>query len=177
MEYKALDGSIYCRPALTPPIINSEIAKGVGLMAFSDIDLESGGNVPLKPGSNVKLRVILEGGARRITCHAKISGFHKDESSRKTTVFFNQLSLSDSEFHLLLNYMVDDSTPAMEFASTLRPKGLDADPLAPAHYPERITRVKAVTMPVSLIEMIDERRGGMRFSDYVCAAVLSHMNR
>jgi hypothetical protein len=177
MEFKAVDGSIYCRPALTPPITNSEFAPRVGLRARSHIDLESGGNVPLKPGSNVKLRILLDGGAKRMTCHARIHGFERDRGGGATEVYFDELSLSDEEFRLLWNYMRDERGRVFELTDTVRNMGPKASVYPAVVQGQAPARVKAVTIPVSLIERIDEARGSMRFSEFVCKAVSVYLDK
>ncbi len=177
MEFRNLNGRIYCRPALTPPVVNSALAASIGLKAPSGMDLESGGNVPLKPGSNVKLRALLGEGEKRMTFHAKIHDFDSDVRSGKAFVYFDQISLSDSEFKLLMGYMVDDEGRSLEIEQTLRRIGSHSSPFIPEEQIDGLTRVKAITMPISLIEMIDENRGEMGFSDYVTKAVVSYINQ
>lgn len=177
MEFKNLNGRIYCRPALTPPVVNSDLAGSIGLKAPSDMDLETGGNVPLKPGSNVKIRALLDGGEKRMTFHAKIHDFDSEVHSGKAFVYFDQLSLSDSEFRLLMGYMVDDEGQPLEIEKTLRKIGARSSPFLPENQINGQTRVKAVTMPISLIEMIDENRGAIGFSDYVTKAVITYINQ
>ena len=42
MEYKHVNGPVYCRFALTPPVINSERAYQYGIEAPSLIDIHAG---------------------------------------------------------------------------------------------------------------------------------------
>lgn len=175
MEYRALNGPIYCRPALTPPIINSPLATEIGIRGVSRIDLEAGGNVPLSPGSNVKLRMVLDNGLKRMTCHAKIDGWHRDRASGKLTVDFSNLSLSDWEFELLRNSFLEEPLHEVAFTGTLRGHGREAPALGLSEGGHEITRIKAVTMPLALIDRIDDVRGDTPFSDFVVDALRSRL--
>ncbi|MFH0825328.1 MAG: hypothetical protein V2B18_21465, partial [Pseudomonadota bacterium] len=120
MEYKHVNGPVYCRYASTPPIANSDIALQFGIQAPSTIELES--------GRNVKLRILLEDRGKRMTCHGKIDWVKSDESAGGFTVGFSQLSLTDEEFRILMAHFSDVPEAGVELAPSLRDKGADAEP-------------------------------------------------
>jgi hypothetical protein len=167
MEYKHLQGQAYCRYASTPPIINSPLAYEYGIEIQSMMDLEQ--------GRNVKLRVVLEDRSKRMTCHARIDYVHRDESIGQWRVGFSNLSLNDVEFRLLLQSLVDKSERVLEFADTVRDKGVDVPPVTEWENLARISRMKAVKLPVSLIEEIDMKRGEVPFSEFVIMALEDYL--
>jgi hypothetical protein len=175
MEYKPVNGPVYCRYAITPPVINSAFAHKIGILAPMEMDLGAGSNVQLREGSNVKLRMLLDERRLRMTCHATIDWLTRDESTGKYTVGLGQLSLSDAEFQVLLKNVADKPDDFVVFGETVRDKGPEAPPLTLTEDRQEITRAKAVTMPVSLIEEIDVRRGKVPFSEFVAAAVKTYL--
>jgi hypothetical protein len=175
MEYRAVNGPVYCRYAITPPVINSSKAFEVGVLAATTVDLQVGGNVPLKEGSNVKLRMILDNHTKRMTCHAKIDRISKDESTGKYEVASGQLSLSDEEFQQLSKSFISQPEHPVEWTEHVRPKGAHVSPVTLDQKSQEVTRDKAVTMPVSLIEEIDARRGAVPFSEFVITALRTYL--
>ena len=163
MEYKHAKGRVFSRYAFTPPVVNSDLARSYGIEAPS--------SVPLDQGSNVKLRIVLDHLSKRMTCHAVVDHVIMDESSGTYTVAFGQLSLSDDEFELLLGNCVEKADTKIEFGKTVRHGGLDASPITEGGMGGEITRVKAINLPVSLIEAIDSKRGDVPFSKYVTTAL------
>jgi hypothetical protein len=175
MEYRALNGPVYCRYAVTPPIINSNTAYEVGVLAPVDVDLQAGSHIELKEGTNVKLRMVLDNRTKRMTCHAKIDWMTKDESTGKYTVGFGQLSLSDDEFQVLLKNTSNKPGEYVVFGESVREQGAEASPVTTVEDRQEITRAKAVTMPVSVIEAIDNSRGKVPFSEFVVTAVKAYL--
>ena len=131
--------------------------------------------VNLEQGRNVKLRVVLEDRSNRMTCHAVIDYVQQDESIGQYKVGFSQLSLTDDEFRLLLQSFVDKSERVLEITETVRDKGMEAPPVTDLESLKEITRIKAVTLPVSLIEEIDMKRGEDSFSDFVTKALNKYL--
>ncbi|MEW6139317.1 MAG: hypothetical protein AB1733_13875 [Thermodesulfobacteriota bacterium] len=175
MEYKHVNGPVYCRFAVTPPIVNSDRAYEYGIEAPSVYDLQVGSPERLKEGSNVKLRMLLNNRTKRITCHAKIDYFVKDEVLGKTRVGFSHLSLSDEEFDVLIENFTDEPIEPLEITDRVEDKGIEARPITEAEIFLKTTRIKAVTFPVNLIEEIDARRGETPFSDFVSHAVKAYL--
>ncbi len=169
MEYKHLKGQAYCRYASTPPIINSPLAYNYGIEVQSMMDVEA--------GRNVKLRVVLEDRSKRMTCHARIDYAQRDESIGQWRVGFSNLSLNDVEFRLLLQSFVDKSERVLEFADTVRDKGVDVPPVTESDNLAKISRMKAVELPVNLIEEIDMKRGEVPFSKFVIKALEAYLKR
>ncbi len=169
MEYKHVNGQAYCRYAATPPIINSPLADQYGVEVFSPVSVEE--------GRYVKLRVVLQDRPGRITCHARIDYAKRVESGNHYRVGFSHLSLTDDEFRLLLQSFVDASERVLELTETVRDKGKEAPPVTEMEGLEKITRIKAVTLPVSLIEEIDLKRGDESFSDFVVKALRDYTKR
>lgn len=159
MEYKQVNGQAYCRYAATPPIINSSLANQFGIEVFSQNSVE--------PGRAVKLRVVLQDRPGRITCHAQIDYVKKVENANQYRVGFSHLSLTDEEFKLLLQSFVNESDRVLEFSETLRDKGIEAPSVSEIEELKQVARIKAVTLPISLIEEIDLKRGAESFSDFV----------
>ena len=90
---------------------------------------------------------------------------------------FSHLSLTDDEFRLLLQSFVDASERVLELTETVRDKGKEAPPVTEMEGLEKITRIKAVTLPVSLIEEIDMKRGDESFSDFVARTLKDYIKR
>ncbi|MGC8659269.1 MAG: hypothetical protein ACP5U1_09365 [Desulfomonilaceae bacterium] len=169
MEYKHINGQAYCRYAATPPIINSSLADQYGIEVFSPTILDQ--------GRYVKLRVVLQDKPGRITCHARIDYAKRIESGNNYRVGFSHLSLTDDEFRLLLQSFVDESERVLELTETVRDKGKEAPSVVEFEGLEKITRVKAITLPVSLIEEIDSARGNESFSDFVTRVLSDYVGR
>jgi len=175
MEYKHVNGPVYCRFALTPPIVNSPRAHEYGIEAPSMIDLQAGSNISLKEGSNVKLRMLLDNRSKRITCHALIDHIIRDEARGETRVGFGHLSLSDEEFGVLMENFSDEPAGQLEVAERVEDKGTEARPVTEAELFLGTTRIKAVTLPVNLIEEIDAKRGEVPFSEFVERAIRGYL--
>ena len=175
MEYKHVNGPVYCRFAVTPPVINSDLADQIGIVAPCQLDERAGSHVGLKAGSNVKLRMLLDNRSQRITCHAKIDWVREDEWTERCNVAFSHLSLSDDEFQVMLENCVEQPGGEVEFVETVRNKGMESAPVTLAGSEKDIVRVKAITLPVSLIEEIDAKRGSVAFSEFVATALLERL--
>lgn len=175
MEYKHVNGPVYCRFALTPPIINSPRALEYGVEAPSLIDLQAGSNLTLKEGSNVKLRMLLDNRNKRMTCHAQIDYVVRDEARGQTRVGFSHLSLSDAEFGVLMENFTDEPIEPLEVTERVEDKGIEARPVTEAELLLETTRIKAVTFPVNLIEEIDAKRGDVPFSEFVARAIKAYL--
>ncbi|MGB6064442.1 MAG: hypothetical protein WBG50_06515 [Desulfomonilaceae bacterium] len=175
MEYKHVNGPVYCRFALTPPIINSPRAHQYGIEAPSLIDLQAGSNLALREGSNVKIRMLLDNRSKRMTCHAKIGYVIADQAKGITRVGFSHLSLSDVEFGMLIENFTDEPIEPLEITELVENKGIEARPVMEAELFLGAARIKAVTFPVNLIEEIDARRGDVPFSEFVTRAVKAYL--
>jgi hypothetical protein len=169
MEYKHVNGQAYFRYAGTPPIINSPLANQYGIEVLSLMSLEE--------GRNVKLRIVMEDRRTRMTCHARIDYVRRDEAAYQYRVGFSHLSFSDQEFRFLLSNFVDESEKVLEIADRVRDKGVDIAPVIESEGLTGVSRIKAVSLPVSLIEEIDMKRGGDTFSDFVKKALTDYLNR
>ena len=169
MEYKHVNGQAYCRYAATPPIINSPLADQYGIEVFSPTSVEE--------GRYVKLRVVLQNRPGRITCHARIDYAKRVESENNYRIGFSHLSLTDDEFRLLLRSFVDESERVLELTETVRDKGKEAPPITEIEGLGKIARIKAVNLPVSLIEQIDMARGDESFSDFVTRTLSDYFKR
>ncbi|MCA1961203.1 MAG: hypothetical protein LDL33_10440 [Desulfomonile sp.] len=175
MEYKHVNGPVYCRFALTPPIINSPRAYEYGIEAPSLIDLQAGSNRTLKEGSNVKIRMLLDNRSKRMTCHAKIDYVVRDEVKGETRVGLSHLSLSDAEFGILMENFTDEPVEPLEVTERVEDKGIEAKPVTEAGLLLETTRIKAVTFPIDLIEEIDAKRGEVPFSEFVTRAIKAYL--
>jgi hypothetical protein len=175
MEYRFLAGEVHSRKALTPPVINSGLAHRYGVQVQSVV--EPTAYTGFTQGQNVKLRLLVDGGSRRMTCHAQIDWIKKDETSGMHLVGFGQLSLTDDEFHILQRNFGDGPTVALNFGGKVREKGLDAEPVAVSHEATEIMRFKAINFPISVIEEIDEHRGDVSFSEFVTTAVRKYIRQ
>ncbi|MDQ7785251.1 MAG: hypothetical protein RDU20_20365 [Desulfomonilaceae bacterium] len=175
MQYKHVNGPVYCRSAVTPPIINSPKALEYGLEAPSMMDIQAGGN--LKEGSNVKLRMILDNRSKRMTCHAQIDYIVKDETRGETSIGFGHLSLSDQEFQVLMENFSEEPVAKLEVAERVEDKGIEAKPVTEADLLAETTRIKAVTLPVNLMEEVDAKRGEVPFSEFVARALKAYLEK
>lgn len=172
MRYKPVTGPVYCRYAATPPIINSELAHQYGIEAHSFVELEE--------GRNVKVNILLENRTKRMACHAKVAWTKRDESAggafdERWIVGLSHLSFTDAEFEVLLSNFVDAPECPLEFRERLRDAAGESTPVTFPGKDEHVLRLKAVTMPVSLIEEIDAKRGHVPFSELVTTAVREYL--
>jgi hypothetical protein len=175
MEYRAIEGAVYSRSALSPPIINSSLALSYGIRVPCMVEL--GEFTGLSVGGNVKLRMVVDGGKRKMTCHAKVDWLQEDEDAGQTYVGFGSLSLSDDEFEILVrNFTAEHGLP-LEFGPSVRDKAIEAEPVVVSSTAREIMRLKAVNFPVSIIEEIDVRRGSVPFSAFVVQAVKEFLKR
>jgi len=173
MEYKHIAGEVHSRQALTPPVLNSELALRFGIRVPSFVEpTEFTG---FQQGQNVKLRLVVDGGSRRMTCHAKIDWIERDESSGQYVVGFGHLSLTDEEFRVLRDNFAEGPAAPLQFGVRVREKGTDAELVAISHDALEIMRFKAINFPVSVIEAIDKNRGDTSFSEFVTNAVKSYI--
>jgi hypothetical protein len=175
MEYRHVNGPVYCRVAITPPIINSPRASEYGIEATSFIDLHAGSNLSFKEGTNVKIRMLLDSRSKRMTCHAKIDYVVWDEVKSETKVGLGHLSLSDAEFVILMENFADESIEPLEVTERVEDKGTEAKPIEEAELLLGTTRIKAVTFPVDLIDEIDTQRGDVPFSEFVTRAIKAYL--
>lgn len=173
MEYKHIAGEVHSRKAVTPPVINSELAHRYGIRVPSFVEpTEFTG---FNQGENVKLRLVVDGGSKRMTCHAKIDWINKDESSGQYVVGFGHLSLTDEEFRVLQRNFSEGPAAPLQFGVSVREKGLEAEPVAVSQEAREIMRFKAINFPVSVIEEIDGHRGETGFSEFVTNAVRDYI--
>jgi hypothetical protein len=166
MEYRHVDGPVYCRYALTPPVINSALAEKYGIEAPSAVAMDE--------GKNVKLRMVVENGTVRMTCHARVDWVKEDESTGEYRVGLSRLSLADPEFRILARNFVARSARPIVLGKTVRDKAAESAPVTVGDSKEEITRVKGVTLPVSLIEAVDAIRGELGFSRFVVKVLREH---
>ena len=169
MDYKHIDGLVYSRYASTPPVINSELAFQYGIKVPCTVD--PGQFSGFEEGRNVKLRLVVGGGAKKITCHAKIDWIKRDELSNDLYMGFGNLSLTDDEFEVLQKSFMEDKGEVLEFGVRVRDQAREAQSVVVSNTAKEIMRLKAVHFPVSVIEGIDEKRGNVSFSDFVTNAV------
>jgi hypothetical protein len=174
MEYKHLSGAVYSRYASSPPVINSSLAWQYGIQV--PCPLEPGSYSHFEVGSNVKLRLVIDGGKKKMTCHGMIDWVEKDEATGGCMVGFGHLSLTDDEFRVLEKSFSDRSERPLELVERVRDKAPGAEPVIMATDQAReIMRLKAVNFPVSVIEAIDENRGEIPFSEFVTEAVRAYV--
>ncbi|MBI5572317.1 MAG: hypothetical protein HY914_20405 [Desulfomonile tiedjei] len=175
MEYMHIAGHVYSRNALTPPVINSDIALKFGIQVACNVapGQYAGPNV----GSNVKLRLLVDGGTRRMTCHAKVDWVREDPDAEECLVGFGSLSLTDEEFWILERNFSDRPRQPLEFGTSVRDKATAAETVRVSSQAREIMRLKAVNFPVSIIEAIDESRGPVSFSEFVTNAVRAYLKR
>ncbi len=175
MEYRSIDGAVHSRIASTPPVINSHLALTYGIQVATFIEPTE--FTHFTEGQNVKLRLVLDGGTKRITCHAKIDWARKDEVTGQQFVGFGHLSLTDEEFRVLQRNFVEKSEQPFEFGVRVRDKAREAESVTVSSEAKEIMRLKAVNFPVSVIEAIDENRGDIPFSQFVTTAVRDYIRR
>jgi hypothetical protein len=175
MEYKSVDGPVYSRQASSPPVINSERATKYGIKAPCLV--EPSQYVGIEAGDNVKLRLLVDGGTKKITCHAVIDWVKSEETTGKTYIGFGSLSLSDEEFHILERNFVEEAEKPVEFVPKLRDKAVEAESVVVSDVAGEIMRHKAVKFPVSVIEAIDIMREDMQFSEFVVNAVKAFIKK
>lgn len=175
MEYKHVDGNVYFRYASTPPVINTELALKFGIQG--PCPMQPGQYAGFEIGRNVKLRVTIDDGSKKMTCHGRIDWVEKDESSGQWSVGFSQLSFTEDEFLLLQEHFVEKSEKELEFGPSVRDKAREAVSVITTDRAREIMRLKAVNFPVSVIEAIDENRGNTTFSEFVSLAVREYLKR
>jgi hypothetical protein len=173
MEYRHIDGLVYSRFASTPPVINSDLAFQYGIKVPCTVVL--GRFSGFEKGRNVKLRLVVARGAKKITCHAKIDWVKQDESSGEFYVGFGNLSLTNEEFQILQSSFADEKGKTLEFGGRVRDRAREAKPVVVSDTAKEIMRLKAVNFPVSIIEGIDEQRGNQSFSEFVTSAVREYL--
>ena len=175
MEYKHIDGNVYFRYASTPPVINTDLAMRIGIQG--PCPMQPGQYAGFEIGRNVKLRLTIDHGTRKMTCHAKIDWVKQEKETGQWVVGFSQLSFTEEEFLLLQQHFVEESDKRLEFGPTVRDKAKDALSVTATEKVREIMRLKAVNFPVSVIEAIDENRGTTTFSEFVTAAVRDYLKR
>jgi hypothetical protein len=175
VEYRAIRGTVYSRSALSPPIVNSNLSLTYGLSV--PCMMEPGQYSGLSVGGNVKLRMVVDRGKKKITCHAKVDWIRENERTGQCYVGFGSLSLSDDEFKILLTNFTDEHGKPLEFGRSVRDKAPEAEPVIITETAKEIMRQKAVNFPVSVIEEIDSKRGPIPFSEFVVQAVREHFKR
>ena len=174
MKYCTVNGLVYCRHARTGPILNSLQALQYGIRTALGVKPDWG--MKLEAGDNVKLRLVLAERSLRLTCHAKVDWVEIDEETGEYRVGFGTLSLGDEEFDVLLANLVEDTATPLQVGETVRPHGSEAQPLIVGKKRGQLRRDKAVSMPVRLIEQIDEARGTTPFSEYVVGVLSRHLD-
>ena len=176
MEYKHIDGSVSSRYAASPPVINSNLAWKYGIQVPCPV--EPGHYAQFEMGRNVKLRLVIEAGKKKMTCHGMIDWVEKDQETGVCMVGFGHLSLTEEEFQVLARSFSDRGESPLEFGGRVRDKAPDAESVVTASEEAReIMRLKAVNFPVSVIEAIDENRGDTPFSQFVTAAVRAYVRK
>jgi hypothetical protein len=175
MEYKGIDGPVFSRQASSPPIINSAMATKLGIKA--PCMTEPGQYAGAEAGTNVKLRLVVDGGKKKITCHGIIDWVKFDEATAKYYIGFGSLSLSDEEFRILERNFVEEAVKPVEFVRKVREKATGVEPVVVADAAVEIMRHKAVNFPVSVIEAIDIMRGETPFSEFVVNAVRAYIKK
>jgi len=177
MKFVRVAGPVYCRYARTAPVINSDLAHELGIEARLDdrtlraFRLEEGKIAAL----NVKIRLIAKRRTRHMTCHGKIDWLKKSEESGEYFIGISNLSLSDDEFDLLLSDFAAEPTESLVIVDTVRGHHEKTEPALKAQDDKVIMRDKAVSMPVALIEEIDEVRGTIPFSEFVIEAIRCYL--
>lgn len=175
MEYKSIEGPVFSRRAFSPPVINSAMAPKLGIKA--PCMTKPGEHAWIEPGNNVKLRLVVDDGEKRITCHGKIDWAKFDEVTGKCYVGFGSLSLSDEEFRILERNFVEETEMPVEFVRTVREQAADLESVVMADGAVEIMRHKAVNFPVSVIEAVDIMRGDTPFSEFVVNAVRAYVKK
>ncbi len=176
MEYKSIGGPVFSRQAASPPVINSTMATRLGIKA--PCLTEPGHDSGIEVGNNVKIRLVVDGGEKRITCHGRIDWVRLEEATGKYYIGFGNLSLTDEEFRILERNFVEESEKPVEFVRDIRGKAAElASVLVAGSDAVDIMRQKAVNFPVSVIEAIDNVRGDTPFSEFVVRAVRAYMEK
>jgi hypothetical protein len=175
MEYKSIDGRVFSREASSPPIINSEMGTKYGIKAPCMV--EPGQYAGIEVGANVKLRLLVDGGTKKITCHGKIDWIKSDKATGKWYVGFGSLSLSDDEFRLLEQNFVEQTEKPVEFVRKVRDMATEAETVVAVGTASEIMRYKAVNFPVSVIEAIEIMREDTPFSEFVVSAVRAYVKK
>lgn len=173
MEYKHIDGNLFFRYASTPPVINTDLALTCGIQG--PCPMQPGQYAGFEIGRNVKLRVTIDNGTKKMTCHGRLDWVKQDSDTGQWSVGFSQLSFTEDEFLLLQQHFVERSDKRLEFGSSVRDKGKGAVSVTTTDKAREIMRLKAVNFPVSVIEAIDENRGNTTFSEFVTAAVRQYL--
>ena len=88
---------------------------------------------------------------------------------------FSHLSLSDAEFGILIENFTDEPIEPLEVTDLVEDKGIETRPVLEAELFLGATRIKAVTLPVNLIEEIDANRGDVPFSEFVASAIKAYL--
>jgi hypothetical protein len=173
MLYMNVDGQVYCRYALTPPIINSPKAAEYGIKVpwLGQPGQFSGPEV----GRNIKLRLVVDNGTKKMTCHGKIAWFEPEPQTGQMFMGLDHLSLTDVEFAVLQRNLVEESKEPVEFGVRVRDKGPDAESVTVSDDAKEIRRMVAVDFPVGLLEEVDMNRGDTRFSEFVVNAVRAYL--
>jgi hypothetical protein len=172
MKYKYVNGPVFCRYAGTPPIINSRLAEEYGIEASSFVELEQ--------GRNVKVRMVLENRTRKMSCHAKVAWVKRDYLAagafdNRWIVGLNSLSLTNAEFHVLLANFVEEPECPLELRERLRDEAADTPSVVLPGKEDDVVRIKAVTLPVAVIDMIDAKRGDVQSSQFIVEAVKEYL--
>lgn len=175
MEYKSIDGSVFSRQASSPPVINSTMATKLGIKA--PCVTEPGQYGGIEVGNNVKLRLLIDGGKKKITCHGVIDWVKFDKATAKYYIGFGSLSLSDAEFRILERNFVEEAEKPVEFVRKIREMAAEAESVVVADAAGEIKRHKAVDFPVSVIESVDIMRGDTPFSEFVVNAVRGYIKK
>lgn len=165
MEYKAVNGKVYSRYAMMPPVINSDLAYKYGIRVPSV--LEPSQYSQLETGKDVKLRLIVNDGKIKLTCHGKIDWVGTSKIDGNTYVHIGNLSLSTEEFKVLADYFSDRAELPIEFGVRLRDYGKNAESINFSQDSKEIMRMIAVSFPLKMFDAIDEIRGDVPFSEFV----------
>ncbi len=176
MKYGNIDGPILFRFARTAPVINSSHALELGVRAELGYNPDLGQRVDV--GRNVKIRMLLAGRTKRMTCHGKVAWIERDEATGRPMVGIHQLSLSDEEFGVLRECFTAEPVAQATLGDSVRLVPDGSEPVVTAFgVTSPITRQKALTLPVALIERIDAERGDTPFSEFVVVALNEHLDR
>ncbi len=174
MEYLHLNGPVYSRFAKTPPIINSRMAHRYGIEVLTNTKSQYG--PVFETGKHLKLRMVLDNRSTRLTCHGTIDEVTVIRATGEYKLGISHLSLTDKEFDLLLQNRDNGPLQSLLFVSSVRRETEaatedDTPPIVQDDEEREIARIKAVTLPLSLIEHIDANRGDTPFSEYVVEAL------
>ena len=175
MKYGHIEGPILFRYARTAPIINSPHALEFGVQAALGFNPELGARIEI--GRSVKVRLFLDGHRSHMTCHAKIAWFDRVGGGNTANIGLSHLSLSDDEFSMLFGAFTAEPVTRATFGETVRLTTDDSSPVVRDSREHPILRHKALTLPVLLIERVDEERGDTPFSEFVVQALLDHMEK